>query len=273
MWGKCWVFFVDENWDLMPWKKLPCCLRSVCLHYPFARCVPHSFLVWQCWQYFQYSWSFLASGLLYVSELIEEHSRLAKQTGQRGIYVCHIHTPLMHCLTMIQSDRDFFSRCIILHRLASISPDYLLYHLPHCLPPEFLAYLATHITLIASLHCFLHTGYCGPLHMVLPLLAFYTSGEISQESSGQRVDGTRIHWNCVLLRYLCVAGTSVSFSQSECKWQHTTNVVRCVCISYNHQVLLNLVSCRITFRVFVLCFLVIYPYLSIPFYFLLPPTL
>ncbi|KAF9452987.1 phosphatidylinositol phosphate phosphatase [Macrolepiota fuliginosa MF-IS2] len=28
----------------------------------------------------------LASGLLYVSELIEEHSRLAKQIGQRGIY-------------------------------------------------------------------------------------------------------------------------------------------------------------------------------------------
>ena len=34
-----------------------------------------------------------ASGLLYVSELIEEHSRPAKQIGQRGIYVCHIHTP------------------------------------------------------------------------------------------------------------------------------------------------------------------------------------
>lgn len=29
----------------------------------------------------------LASGLLYVSELIEEHSRLAKLVGQRGIYV------------------------------------------------------------------------------------------------------------------------------------------------------------------------------------------
>ena len=29
----------------------------------------------------------LASGLLYVSELIEEHSRLAKIWGKRGIYV------------------------------------------------------------------------------------------------------------------------------------------------------------------------------------------
>lgn len=28
-----------------------------------------------------------ASGLLYVSELIEEHSRLAKIIGQRGTYV------------------------------------------------------------------------------------------------------------------------------------------------------------------------------------------
>ncbi|KXN89552.1 Protein SVP26 [Leucoagaricus sp. SymC.cos] len=34
----------------------------------------------------------LASGLLYVSELIEEHSRLAKQIGQRGIYV-RLHLP------------------------------------------------------------------------------------------------------------------------------------------------------------------------------------
>lgn len=31
---------------------------------------------------------FTASGLLYVSELIEEYSRLAKTIGQRGIYVC-----------------------------------------------------------------------------------------------------------------------------------------------------------------------------------------
>jgi hypothetical protein len=29
-----------------------------------------------------------ASGLLYASELIEEHSRLAKVIGQRSIYVC-----------------------------------------------------------------------------------------------------------------------------------------------------------------------------------------
>ena len=32
-------------------------------------------------------WIYIASGLLYVSELIEEHSRLAKVIGQRSIYV------------------------------------------------------------------------------------------------------------------------------------------------------------------------------------------
>lgn len=35
-----------------------------------------------------------ASGLLYVSELIEEHSRLALQVGQRGIYVRSRRLPL-----------------------------------------------------------------------------------------------------------------------------------------------------------------------------------
>lgn len=109
------------------------------------------------------------------------------------MYVVFMHLLTLHRLTMVQSDRDIFSRCIILHRLAPISPDYLLYHLSHCLPPKFLTYLATHITLIASLPRFLRTSYCGPLHMVLSLLVFHTSSEIPQESSGQRVDGTRIY--------------------------------------------------------------------------------
>lgn len=46
----------------------------------------------------------VASGLLWLSELIEEHSRLSKAVGQRGIYVSAIspaHTCPHHCALQV----------------------------------------------------------------------------------------------------------------------------------------------------------------------------
>jgi synaptojanin len=37
-----------------------------------------------------------ASGLLWLSELIEEHSRIAKTVGKKGIYVC-LSLSVTHC--------------------------------------------------------------------------------------------------------------------------------------------------------------------------------
>ena len=45
---------------------------------------------------------------MYVSELIEEHSRLAKQIGQRGIYVCHIHISFVNALFDSDTIRSWY---------------------------------------------------------------------------------------------------------------------------------------------------------------------
>ncbi|KAH7911559.1 transmembrane adaptor Erv26-domain-containing protein [Hygrophoropsis aurantiaca] len=51
----------------------------------------------------------LASGLLYISEMIEEHSRLAKTIGQRGIYAIMILHALLYSFDSLPLLNIFFS--------------------------------------------------------------------------------------------------------------------------------------------------------------------
>lgn len=111
-----------------------------------------------------------ASGLLYISELIEEHSRPAKLIGQRGTYVrtpslfsrLTSHLPLgYHCLA-----------CVALcHRCTSPPPDHILGHLPHSVFAEFLRQLASHLPIFTFIYCVLRHGHHKPLSMVHPFLS------------------------------------------------------------------------------------------------------
>ncbi|KAH7887566.1 transmembrane adaptor Erv26-domain-containing protein [Phlebopus sp. FC_14] len=51
----------------------------------------------------------LASGLLYISELIEEHSRLAKVVGQRGTYLIIAFHVLLYCFDSLPFLQTLFS--------------------------------------------------------------------------------------------------------------------------------------------------------------------
>ena len=65
-------------------SQLSCCRRCVCVRHALPWSVYSSYVGLTAGLN---SFHSIASGLLYVSELIEEHSRLAKVVGQRGIYV------------------------------------------------------------------------------------------------------------------------------------------------------------------------------------------
>jgi len=67
----------------------------------------------------------LASGLLYVSELIEEHSRLAKIIGQRGTYaiiVLHILLYISDSLPLLQTLFSIVCHIIYLQNFSSTWP-------------------------------------------------------------------------------------------------------------------------------------------------------
>ncbi|KAK7061876.1 DUF396-domain-containing protein [Favolaschia claudopus] len=67
----------------------------------------------------------LASGLLYISELIEEHARLAKTVGQRGIYaIIALHAILYFSdsLPLTHVAFSIFCHIVYLHNFASTWP-------------------------------------------------------------------------------------------------------------------------------------------------------
>ena len=79
-----------------------------------------------------------ASGLLYASELIEEHSRLAKMIGQRSVYVCIWPIFIKQNWMLVNLDNCDTSRSILLYRPLTFTADNILHHLPPCLPSKLL---------------------------------------------------------------------------------------------------------------------------------------
>ncbi|KAE9410059.1 DUF396-domain-containing protein [Gymnopus androsaceus JB14] len=105
----------------------------------------------------------LASGLLYISELIEEHSRFAKVIGQRGIYVIIIFHVLLYFTESLPLKHILFSIfCHIVY----------LQNFSHAWP----AISLTSITLVAS---------CG-LVIADHFLWFFYFARITQEAKHQR---------------------------------------------------------------------------------------
>ncbi|KAF8269081.1 transmembrane adaptor Erv26-domain-containing protein [Lactarius quietus] len=79
----------------------------------------------------------LASGLLWLSELIEEHSKLAKALGKKGIYVR---------VSVVTSPPGIN----IKNRRSSVAQDRVLHTLPRRLSAELLTYMARHFPYLAS---------------------------------------------------------------------------------------------------------------------------
>ncbi|KAJ6598833.1 transmembrane adaptor Erv26-domain-containing protein [Mycena vulgaris] len=78
----------------------------------------------------------LASGLLYVSELIEEHSRLAKVIGQRGIYVILLLHGALYLSDSLPLTHIAFSACCHIVYLQNFSHTWPLISLTS---PTFIA--------------------------------------------------------------------------------------------------------------------------------------
>jgi hypothetical protein len=155
----------------------------------------------------------LASGLLYISELIEEHSRPAKVIGQRGIYVsgmpsfqafsdaCIIDN---HCATL----------CVVPHRFLSIPTHPVLRLMSCCLPAKFLKFLAYDLFVLGLVYQLLRLGHCRPLPLVLVLLP-RRAGISTLPSSLLIAPRTQFPRHRNVLWSLCVVGPAVPFPQPQ----------------------------------------------------------
>lgn len=113
----------------------------------------------------------IASGLLWLSELIEEHSRAAKSFGQRGIYV--------RVIFILENTNTFSSACAlgdhrasrppVLLRLAALTPSPIFDRVPHRLPPKLHPPMASSVSDIYHIPRILRHGHRRPLPVVLLL--------------------------------------------------------------------------------------------------------
>lgn len=150
----------------MPFRPQLCrCSGCFRVRDPFSRLV-HAPSTTFCW-----SDQIQASGLLYISELIEEYSRLAKLIGQRGTYVCTV-SPLSRTLfTSGLLDYHYSARVALCHRFSPPAPDDVLNHLPHSIFTKLLDPLAAHLAVFRFVHYFLCDGYRKSLSMVHSFLS------------------------------------------------------------------------------------------------------
>ena len=109
-----------------------------------------------------------ASGLLYASELIEEHSRLAKTVGQRSVYVRNVHIFFHNPKTegLVNLDNCDTSRFILLHGPPAFAADIILHHLSPRLPSKLLQYLAFHFPHFNNIPRILRSRYCRSFRLV-----------------------------------------------------------------------------------------------------------
>lgn len=133
-----------------------------------------------CGETRQLKWVFFtASGLLYLSELIEEHSRLAKLVGQRSTYVSLVlRLSNVRVVEPFSLSGNHTNAChSLLYRLIASAPNSLLGILSRRLPPKSVAHVAIHLADFPILPCVVRLGRCGPFCVVLLLRAYHCRGE------------------------------------------------------------------------------------------------
>ncbi|KAJ4479337.1 transmembrane adaptor Erv26, partial [Lentinula aciculospora] len=85
-----------------------------------------------------------ASGLLYISELIEEHSQLAKLVGQRGTYIIILFHILLYFTDALPLKHTLFSICCHIIYLQNFS------HTWPVIPLTSFSFLASCLLVIAD---------------------------------------------------------------------------------------------------------------------------
>ncbi|KAJ6628888.1 transmembrane adaptor Erv26-domain-containing protein, partial [Mycena sp. CBHHK59/15] len=152
-----------------------------------------------------------ASGLLYVSELIEEHSRLAKVIGQRGIYVILVlhgllylsdSLPLLHVAFSAGCHLVYLQNFSHTWPLISLTSPRLLPLVCWSLPTTFFGFSTLPV-------------YHRMLDTLAPSAVLYP----------QRC--ARLHRDRYLLRDLCVGSPAIFVSKLECERQRSSGNYWC----------------------------------------------
>lgn len=104
---------------------------------------------------------YIASGLLWLSELIEEHSRTAKSLGQRGIYVRVINILKdMNAFSYVCTLGDHRpSRPPVFLRLAALTPSPILDRVPHRLSSKLHSSMASSVSDVCHIPRILRHGH------------------------------------------------------------------------------------------------------------------
>ena len=121
----------------------------------------------------------LASGLLWISELIEEHSKLAKIVGIRSIYVSAPNHTTSLSLTgggIVYSGNYCNTHHTILYRRTTIFANYILYWMSSSLSSEFLFYMAFYCAYESGVCWFVYRCDCEPFPLVLPFCGCISTG-------------------------------------------------------------------------------------------------
>lgn len=153
-----------------------------------------------------------ASGLLYISELIEEHAKAAKYYGQRGIYASAvIQIFQISSFIVLLLGHHSLTRASMHNGLPSYNTNDVFNHLSRPLPPKLLQYLAAHQPGIPCLHRILCSRRRGSFRVVLPLLPhdFSIPRASSEIRSRQSNAPSWLQGNCDILWSMRVVGPAL----------------------------------------------------------------
>lgn len=122
----------------------------------------------------------VASGLLWLSEVIEEHSRTSKLVGVRATYVRFPQRPrILPCSDLrffLNKDYHCTTHSSLVHRCTSISAHCILHNMSSRIPHQLHTAVAIHFPFIILLYGFMRLSAHGPLHLVYVLLATNSQG-------------------------------------------------------------------------------------------------
>jgi hypothetical protein len=118
-----------------------------------------------------------ASGLLWLSELIEEHSKFAKVVGKRCIFV-RLSQKSQPCARSVNNitptGHHINTRLIGIHRFLAPSQDRVLHTLPRYIPAKFLRLMASHPPFLPIIRRVMHSRRHRPFYVVLPFRTCHT---------------------------------------------------------------------------------------------------
>lgn len=120
-----------------------------------------------------------ASGLLWLSELIEERSKFAKVVGKRCIFV-RLSLKSRPCAQSVDNitptGHHLNTRLIGIHGFLAPSQDRVLHTLPRHVPAKFLRLVASHPPFLPVIRRVMHSSRHRPFYVVLPFRTCHARG-------------------------------------------------------------------------------------------------